>query len=135
MNKILMMIMVVMILGLTASNVSADCAVHDKGLNIEYNELSAAEFFYGIPIENRIDVTLANGRARAVVNENTDEAADLLSTAEFFYGYLIPDRLETARGAYELNACNRNVEKIIVSAVYDPAIFFGYEDAGSCINC
>jgi hypothetical protein len=135
MNKILIMIMVVMGLGLTTSNVSADCAVHAKGLHTEYSGLSPAEFFYGIDIDNRIDATLADGCTPAVRTENADQATDQLSSAEFFYGYSIPDSLEPARGAYGLKACNRNVENIIAAAVYDPAIFFGYADAGSCMNC
>jgi hypothetical protein len=134
MNKILMIIMLMMIFGLTASNVSAECAIHAKSLNTEYNELSPAEFFYGVPMDSSADTNVTTGNVFAVTPDDT-RATDLLSNSEFFYGYSIPDRMEAISHVCNRIVWDRTPEQTSISAVSDPSLFFGYVDAGACSNC
>jgi hypothetical protein len=130
-----MIMMVFLVLGLTASNVSSECALNAKNLNIEYNELSAAEFFYGIPLDNRNDAAAAKRNTYADIPGEASLAAILFDAPEFFYGHSIPDRLEATNVSCNINAWGETDSRATVSAVSNPADFFGYTNEGSCSNC
>jgi hypothetical protein len=135
MNRLYVMMMVVLVLGLTTSNVSADCALHAKNLAVEYNELSAAEFFYGIAPDHRNDATETTKNLYAVIPGESSPVADPLIAPEFFYGHSIPDRLETTYVICDISPWGGTVSKAIFSAVSNPADFFGYTNDRNCSNC
>jgi len=128
MNKLSMIIMAAMILGLSAPNVWANGPMHEKNNNIEYNELSAAEFFYGVPTENMNGNIEANGNADSFVTAGSTKTADFLPASEFFYGYSIPNRLGTTT---HFCTWDRTDAGNAVNEVSDPALFFGYTVTGS----
>jgi hypothetical protein len=135
MNKLYMIMMIFLVLGLTASNVSAECALNAKNLHIEYNELSAAEFFYGIPVDNRNDTATATRNTYADIPGEASLVESLLDAPELFYGYSIPDRLEATKVICNINAWGETDSRANVSAVSNPADFFGYTNEGYCSNC
>ena len=115
--------MLIIVLGFSAPNASANCSTHEKGIN--YNELSPAEFFYGVSIENMNDTVSASGGASVLAPVDKIKAAAFPTDSEFFYGYSIPSRLNASD-----NYCTwKRTDSINnVSEVSNPAIFFGYAD-------
>jgi hypothetical protein len=144
MNRLSIIFAFMFIFGLTASSVSAADALHaGSGANspANYDNLSPAEFFYGVSIDNNNE-GIAHPQAveagTQLPADNRDAYAGL-SPSAFFYGYDIPARLETTDVRHGLR-CNKAAAPVVsLSEVSDPAIFFGYMDVdthkGFCANC
>jgi hypothetical protein len=135
MNKIFMIIMGVLVLGLTASNVSAECAVHEKNQAVEYNELSPAEFFYGIPLDNRDGSNDTTRNFLAVIPEDAALIPSDTAAPEFFYGVSVPDRLEATNVICNIHSWGGPATRGTVSSVSNSSEFFGYTNEGNCSNC
>jgi len=141
MNRIAFIITFVFAFGLIASNALAAEAMHKtltkNNTLANFNELSPAEFFYGVSI-NHNNETMRHAQAyRTEKSESTQQAFNGLSPQNFFE-FPGSEGL-TATAPNEGIVCNRTiVPRTKMSSISNPAIFFGYTDInneGGCSNC
>lgn len=121
MKKLTTLIIVVISFGLITSHAIAT------------DRLSASDFFYGISINNTVEVVKVDDR-----QERTDVATQPfnLSASDFFYGSTIADQI------WPINANDRQ-ERLDVAALsmdlLSPEVFYGYSDvnliACKCTGC
>jgi hypothetical protein len=135
MNRLIIIMMTVLIFGLATSTASAECALHSKNPNLGYNELSAAEFFYGIPIDHVNATTVAVNSRFLITPEDATLVTGGLTASESFYGYAIPNRLETVNNCCAKTERYNIAERPGVLEISDPAVFFGFTDIPACSNC
>jgi len=135
MNRIIIIMMIVVVFGLATSTVFAECALHSNNKNVEYNELSAGEFFYGVPLDNVNSTAVASNSGISMAREDAAMASGILPAPEFFYGYTIPNRVGTTDNGCVKTAWNGGAWTGILE-IYDPAAFYGYIDVTACSsNC
>lgn len=143
MNRLSIIFMFVFAFGLIASNASAADAMHvvvQNNIRSDFHEVSPAEFFYGVSINNNETMQHPQAlRTEAERPESAQQAYDALSAPEFFSGYPVPARLETTATNHGV-VCNEGAAPLAtLSEVSNPAIFFGYTDVntnkGFCDNC
>jgi hypothetical protein len=141
MNRLFSIFIYVIMFGLIAANVSAEMnsSTPKNNAKTNYDELSAAEFFYGVLINHNNEAVRHPQALRIENPESPQQAYNALSASEFFYGYPTPKRLE-ATATNHSAICNEGAAgHATLSEVLNPAIFFGYVDVntnkGICSNC